>query len=161
MKEGGFFTAHPEKAKSKIAINSFMMGSLFFILTLILATDPSKFGIVVITELVLAIPFLYVSSLAYTKITYRSEAKLWDGFGWFTNNIGNLFVLNVVGLITAEFFRNLALIYFGLIIVLFVIYSFINFIYHPKKIGQKLFKLLFLIVIIVLGGILPTLLNNL
>lgn len=155
MKKGDMFSTNPQKASSRITINSFMMGSLFFILTLIISTDPYKFKSIVIIELVLAIPLLYISSLAYSKIGYHQNVKLWDDLGWFTNNLGNLFVLNVVGLITATFFKNLALTYFTLIILLFLVYSLINFYYNPTQKGQKLFKFLFLVAIILFGGILP------
>ncbi len=157
MKKENMFVTNPEKANAKITINSFMMGSLFVMLTFMFSIDPHRFGQFIIAELVLAIPLLYVSSLAYSKVGYHKEIRLWDNLGWFTNNLGNLFVLNVMGLITAIFFRTLALSYFGLLITLMAIYSGINFAYHPTRKRQKLFKFLFLVAIVFLGGILPIL----
>ena len=149
------FETNPEKAVGKITINALMIGSLFMILTLIWTLDPHKFSLVIITELVLAIPLLFVSSLAYTKLGYWKQTKLWDEFGWFTNNIGNIFVLNVIGLIASTVNRNLSFMYFGLIIFLMIIYSIINVVYKPQAFKEKLFKFIFFLVILILGGIVP------
>ncbi len=157
-KKQDFFQTNPQKASAKVTINSFMMGSLFFILTLIWSLNPQKFSLPIITQLVLAVPLLFISSLAYSKIGYWKEVKLWDDLGWFTNNIGNIFILNVIGLMTAPFHPILAWIYFSLIIVLMVIYSWINCVYRPEALGEKAFKLIFFLAVLLLGGVLPLLL---
>jgi len=149
------FKANPEKASTRIGINSFMMGSLFFILTLIWVVSPEKFNVVIVVQLVLAIPLLFVSSLAYSKIAYRKETKLWDIFGWFTNNLGSIFVLNSVGLMAASFSRNISFLYFGLTLSLMLVYSLINIIYEPHTFKEKLFKFLFFLVVLLFGGVLP------
>lgn len=154
------FETKPEKAISKITINAFMIGSLFVILTLIWTLDPHKFSLIIISQLVLAIPLLYVSSLAYTKLGYWKETRLWDRFGWFTNNIGNIFVLNVIGLIAATVYKNLAFVYFGLILFLMLIYSVINVIYKPRALKEKLFKFVFFLIILSIGGIIPLILSS-
>ncbi|MEK6963242.1 MAG: hypothetical protein AABX70_02355 [Nanoarchaeota archaeon] len=156
-KEEDFFQTNPQKASAKVTINSFMMGSLFFILTLIWSLNPEKFSPSIIAQLVLAVPLLFMSSLAYSKIGYWKEIKLWDYLGWFTNNIGNIFILNVIGLMTAMFYPTLAWIYFSLIIVLMGVYSWINCIYNPHSLREKAFKLIFFLVVLLLGGILPSL----
>ncbi len=99
---------NPQKSANKVTINSFMMGSLFFILTLIITLDPNKFSHAVIYQLVLAIPLLYVSSLAYSKLGYWKEVHEWDALGWLTNTTGNLFVINSIGLVASKFSHNLA-----------------------------------------------------
>lgn len=157
MAKEDLFRTNPEKASAKVSINSFMIASLFFILTLIWTLNPEKFSSIIIYELVLAIPLLFVSSLSYSKIGYWKETKLWDWLGWFTNNIGNIFVLNVVGLIAATFSIKLSFLYFGLTILLMFIYSLINIIYRHNKLAEKLFKFLFFLVILFLGGIYPLL----
>ena len=154
-KETDIFTTNPEKASSKVAINSFMMGSLFFILTLIWMLDPQKFSIFIISQIVLAIPLLFVSSLAYSKIGYWKEIRLWDALGWFTNTTGNAFILNVVGLITATVSQNLAFIYFVLLIALMAIYTIINGVYKPHTLQQKLFKFVYFVAVLVAGGVAP------
>ncbi|HLD04283.1 MAG TPA: hypothetical protein VJG90_01045 [Candidatus Nanoarchaeia archaeon] len=156
-KKEDFFQTNPQKASAKVTINSFMMGSLFFILTLIWSLNPEKFSLSIITQLVLAIPLLFISSLAYSKIGYWKEVKLWDYLGWFTNNLGNIFILNVIGLMTSKLYLSLAWIYFSLIVMLMVIYSWINCVYSPYALREKAFKLIFFLVVLLLGGILPLL----
>ena len=154
-----FFT-NPDKAHSRITINSFMMGSLFFILTLVWSLNPSKFSFWIFAQIVMAIPLLYVSSLAYSKVSYWKEVRLWDMLGWFTNNTGNIFILNIVGLMTGSLYIKLALVYFGLIIILMFTYSVINLIYKPSDLKEKLFKFFYFLLILIAGGILPLVLHK-
>ena len=157
-KKGEFaFKTNPEKANYRVNINSRMMGILFVILTLAWTLKFQEFNITMLAQLVLAIPLLFVSTLSYAKIGYWKETKLWDTFGWFTHNLGTLFVLNVLGLITALFNKNLAFLYFGLTISLMAIYSAINCIYKPYELKVKMFKFSFLVGILFVGGILPLL----
>jgi len=154
MEEGNLSKSNQQKSANKVTISSFMMGSLFFVLTIIITLDPNKFSNLVIYQLVLAIPLLYVSSLAYSKIGYWKDTEEWDALGWFTNTLGNLFVLNAVGLVAAKFNPALAYTYFSLFSLLMIIYTSIN-IKHNKKLWiQKLFKLAFLLIIIIFGGFL-------
>lgn len=153
------FQTNADKADSKVTINSFMMGSLFFVLTLIWTLNPSKFGIFIVAQIVLAIPMLFVSSLAYAKIRHWEEVKLWDMLGWFTSNVGNIFVLNAVGLVTAQIYKNVAFLYFGLLVVLMGAYSMINVVYRRKTLKEKIFKFAFFIAVLFLGGILPLILK--
>ena len=154
IQKKSFFDTNPQKSANKVTINSFMMGSLFFILTLIITLDPNKFSLFVIYQLVLAIPLLFVSSLAYSKVGYYQHVSDWDTLGWFTNTMGNLFIINAIGLLTSKFDKTLALLYFLLFLILMIVYTYFNIKHNKEKLGQKLFKLLFLIVIIVLGGVL-------
>ncbi len=149
-----FFRTNPHKSANKVTINSIMMGSLFFMLTLIITLDPEKFSPLIISQLFLAIPMLYVSSLAYSKIGYWKETYEWNTLGWFTNTIGNLFVINAIGLLAAKFNSNLAYVYFFLFCLLMIIYTLINIKHNQKIWPQKIFKLIFLLVIILFGGIL-------
>lgn len=149
------FKTNPGKAAGKVSINSFMMGNLFFILTLIWTLSPEKFSSVLILQLVLAIPLLFVSSLAYAKVAYWQETKLWDRLGWITNHFGSVFILNVVGLIAATFSRDLAFIYFGLSLFLMFVYSLINVIYKPSALGEKIIKFLLFVAVMFVGGVLP------
>ena len=153
MVKENFFQTNPQKSANKVTINSFMMGSLFFILTLIITLDPNKFSHLIITQLVLAIPLLYVSSLAYSKIGYWKEVWEWDILGWFSNTLGNLFIINAIGLVTAKFDPVLAYVYFVLFCLLMVIYTLIN-IHHRRNLWvQKVFKLTFLLLVVFFGGI--------
>ncbi len=149
--------AHPEKSSARVSINAFMMGSLFFILTLIWTLNPEKFNLIIISQLVLAIPLLFISSLAYSKVGYWTHHEVWDRFAWITNTIGNIFVMNVTGLITATIFPKLAIVYFALTIFLIFVYYLINIIYSKHTIKERLIKFLLFIVVLYLGGIRPIL----
>jgi len=149
------FETNSNKASTKITINSFMMGSLFFILTLIWTLSPERFSIFIVAQIVLAIPMLFVSSLAYAKIGYWEKVELWDVLGWFTNNLGSIFILNAVGLMTAQLYKIVAISYFLLLILLMAVYSAINVIYRKKTLKEKIFKFAFFVAVLFFGGILP------
>ncbi|HLD37592.1 MAG TPA: hypothetical protein VJA86_03310 [Candidatus Nanoarchaeia archaeon] len=153
------FRTNPEKAGNRVAINSFLIGSLFTIFTLIWTLSPEKFSVIIVTQISLAIPLLFVSSLAYSKVAYWKETRLWDTLGWYTNNLATIFIFNVVGLMIADYFVSLAFAYFSATILLMLIYSIINFSYNPSFIKEKLFKFLFFVIVLFLGGILPVLLQ--
>jgi len=147
------FQTNPHKSANKVVINSFMMGALFFILTIILTLSPEKFPNLVTYQIVLAIPLLYVSSLAYAKISYSKDTELWDALGWYTSNLGNIFVFNAIGLLANQFSRSLALDYFLLFIALMTIYTGINIKLNPATWFERAYKFLFLILIMILGGL--------
>jgi hypothetical protein len=149
----GFFEVNAAKASTKVSINAIMMGSLFFILTLIWTTNPARFGFAVVAQIVLAIPLLHISSLAYSKIGYSDKVVMWDVLGWFTNNIGSIFILNSIGLMIAEVYRDLAIFYFLTTIILMALYSVINIIYKPLSVKEKLFKFFFFLLVMLLGGL--------
>jgi hypothetical protein len=147
----------PEKSSNRVSINAFMMGNLFFIFTLIWTISPEKFSPYILAQLVLAIPLFLISSLSYSKVGYWEKHEAWDRFGWITNTVGNIFILNVIGLMTASFFRNLALVYFALIILLFGIYYAINVKYKPHTKNERIIKFILFLIILFFGGILPSL----
>lgn len=151
------FQIDPEKAKLRVNINSAMIGVLFIILTFILTFGQNKFNALVLAQLVLAIPFLYASILAYSKVAYWKRNKQWDSFGWITSNLANNIILNAIGLIVASFSIALSVVYFGLIAGLMIIYSKINITLHPKLTRQKIYKFLFFIIVLLAGGIIPLL----
>lgn len=151
------FETNSQKASTQVSINSFMMGSLFFILTLLWTLDPLRFSPIILAQIVLAIPLLFVSSLAYAKISYWKETEMWEALGWFTNNVGNIFILNSVGLISATLYPQIAYTFFILLVILMVLYSAINVYYKPKTFWEKSFKLVFFLGVLALGGIMPLL----
>ncbi|MFA6227477.1 MAG: hypothetical protein WC631_03325 [Candidatus Paceibacterota bacterium] len=148
------FETNAAKASNKLTINSFMMGSLLFIFTLIWTLSPDRFDLNLISQITLAFPLLFVSSLAYSKIAYWHETKLWDTFGWFTNNLANILILNSIGLMVASINKTLSISYFSLLLIAMFIYSVINVIYTPSALSEKIFKYLFLVTGIILGGVL-------
>ena len=156
-KEESFFSTNPEKAASRVAINGVMLASIFVMLAVVFL-DLEKFNTLAVIQMVLSIPLLFISSLAYSKLGYWKETKLWDSLGYFTNTIGNLFMINAIGLLASAISIRVSYVYFGLTILLLLIYSSIN-IFYTKSYGRKLFKLLFSLVILLSGGILPLILH--
>ena len=146
---------HPEKSASRVSITSFMIGSLLLILTLIWTLKPENFSIILIYQLVLAIPLLFVSSLAYAKVGYWTHHENLDRFAWITNTTGNIFTINVIGLIALTFSKNLAWAYFILVIILIGIYYTLNVIAKPYTLKEKIIKFIIFILIIITGGIWP------
>ncbi|MBT3691428.1 hypothetical protein HOG16_04260 [Candidatus Woesearchaeota archaeon] len=151
------FTTIPEKASARVAINGVMLASVFVMLAVIFL-ELDKFNPLAVAQMILSIPLLYVSSLAYSKLGYWKETKRWDIFGYFTNTIGNLFLINGIGLVASILSFTVSFIYFGLMILLLFVYSYIN-VSHTKRIAPKLFKFLFSLAILFFGGILPLLLQ--
>jgi hypothetical protein len=144
---------NPEKASSRVAINSTMTGTLFFILTLIWALDPSKFSKIMIAQLILAIPLLYVSIFSYSKLGYWTIKHRWSEFAWITNTTGNIFVLNVVGLMAATVYRDIALLYFFMVILLIGVYYLQHIIYQKSQTKQRIIKFLYFCLLLYWGGI--------
>jgi hypothetical protein len=153
MEEQHFFETNPQKSANKVTINSFMMGSLFMILVLIITLGPANFSQAIIFQLVLAVPLLYVASLAYSKIGYWREIHNWNALGWFTNTTGNLFIINAIGLLASKFDQSLAWIYFSLFGVLMIVYTLINIKHNRQRWYFKALKLLYLLIVVLLGGI--------
>ena len=152
-KQDNLFSTNPEKVASKVAINGVMLASIFVMLAVVFL-DLEKFNTIAVIQMVLSIPLLFISSLAYSKIGYWKETKLWDLLGYFTNNFGNLFMINAIGLLASVISITFSYIYFGITIFLFLTYSIINIVY-TRMYGRKLFKFLFSLAILVIGGILP------
>ena len=149
----------PEKGGARVSINAFMMANLFFILTLIWTLSPDKFSKFIIYQLVLGIPLLFISSLSYAKLGYWKDILVWDRFAWITNTMGNIFVLNIIGLIAATIDRTLSFVYFGFVIVLITSYYGINVKLAPHTTWARIRKFVFFIIILALGGILPLVLG--
>ncbi len=145
------------KSSSRITINSFMMGSLFVILTLMFTLGTGQFGVFIMAQLILAIPLLFFSSLFYAKISYREETRLFDKGAWLTSTLGNTFILNVGGLMAGTFSKTLAFIYFPLVMICIISYYAINIYYKKDSFKEDFLKALMVLLILAIGGIYPML----
>lgn len=155
--KSNFFEVNSHKASVRVTTNSIMMGGLFLILTLIWTSGAEHFSAIIVGQLILAVPLLYVSTLAYLKIGYAEKVFMWDALGWFTSNTGGILVLNAVGLMTVPTGAMFALAYFISLIVLMLIYSLINIAYNPHERPEKIFKFIFFLIVVLAGGLLPLL----
>lgn len=152
------FRQNPAKADARLHINSFLLGGVFTVIALLLTLSPERVSFTMLIELVLAIPLIFFASLSYAKMGYERQHKIWDNFGWITNNMGYILFLNSTGLIiSAFFFNSIAFIYFGLLIILASTYYVLNIKTQPGTLKEHLTKLILWIAIIVIGGIIPIL----
>lgn len=149
---------NPEKAASRVAINGVMLASLFVILSVVFL-NPDQFRVVGIAQILFSIPFLFVSSLAYSKVGYWKETRLWNAFGYVTLTFGNFFMINAMGLFVAKISYELAMIYFAITIILLIAYSLVQINYRRSPSGQ-LIKFLFSSSIILIGGIIPLIVHK-
>lgn len=161
MKKGrekcDLFQENPAKAEARLHINSFLLGGIFTVIALLLTLSIEKVSFAMLIELVLAIPLIFFASLSYAKLGYERQHKIWDNFGWITNNLGYLLFLNSTGLIIAAFFfKSVAHIYFGLLIILSIVYYTLNIVSQPGTLKEHLSKLILFLIAIVVGGIIPT-----
>lgn len=150
------FHENPAKAEARLHINSFLLGGIFTVIALLLTLSLDKVSLIMLTELVLSIPLIFFASLSYAKLGYERNHKIWDDFGWITNNLGYLFFLNSTGLIIAAFFfKSIAFIYFGSLIILSSAYYILNILSQPGTLKEHLSKLIIFLVIIIAGGVFP------
>lgn len=153
------FGKNPEKAEARLHINSFLMGSLFTVLALLWTFSSENVSLAITIQMVLAIPLILFASLSYAKLGYERNHKIWDNFGWITNNLGYLLFLNATGLMVIAFSsRVIGLVYFGLVIFLVSVYYILNIISQPSTLKEHLSKLILWLLIIFFGGILPIIL---
>lgn len=153
------FRTNPEKAASRVAINGVMLASLFVMLAVVFL-EPEKFHYLAIVQMVLSVPFLFVSSLAYSKIGYWDEVAGWSIFGYVTLTFGNMFTINAVGLLASSISISLSYTYFVLIISLLLVYSVLNVSTHKTHVSfrRQSFKFFMSLMIIIFGGLIPLLL---
>ena len=143
-----FFEANPHKAAAKIGINSSLMAVCLALFTIMWTFAPEKINVKILLQIILAVPLFYISSISYTKIAYWKQVRHWDRLGWLTGNAATAFTLNLIGILTFLLgYSGLALMYFGILWTLLIIYTLINIRYNPKAVKIKVFKLLFFIVI--------------
>lgn len=154
----GTTQTNPQKATLRLAINAFMIGSVFIILTIILTLGPKEFSAFVVWQIVLAIPLLFISSMAYVKISYKEKSHLFDRYAWVSHTLGNNMILNAFGLIAAGFSKNLGWVYFASVFTTVVIYYVIDIIQEPSQKRGDIMKIVFIGIIFLAAGIYPLLL---
>lgn len=148
------FKTNPHKASAKIVINNNLIAVCITVLGIIWAFAPDRLEISLLLQFVFAVPLLYVSSIAYTKIAYYKEVKYWDYLGWFTSTTATAFVLNIIGILI--FFLGhtiMALMYFLVTWFLLLIYTLINCHYNQGDRKVRIFKFLYFVLIQAIFGL--------
>lgn len=148
------------KAKTRIDINMMLLSISFLLFTLIVTLNPSILSenIILTIELTLAIPLLITSSLARTKNISSVKKKIWDNFGFITFILGYSMLINVIGIFLNSIINiQISMIFFGINILMALLYSSIDIIENKEKLSSRLYKDILFILILIFGGILPCL----
>lgn len=132
----------PSKADSRITLNTTLLAISIGVFFLMINMNSNFLSQKILTtQLILSIPLLFISNLAYSKIGYRKQVKKWNIFGWITFIIGFGFILNVIGIISKEIIGiTISIMFFVICWVLIFIYSFIDISYDKFRLKERLIK---------------------
>jgi len=149
------------KGSERIQINNLLAVISMAILVIIIGPEKVYFRYWAVMQLSFSIPFLVTSSLAYSKSAYRenSEYLVWDRLGWFTHTLGYSMILNSIFLILYfNFDHSVGVMFLFIVISLHILYSVIDYSLKKSRLFEKSIKLLFYLMIFLLGAVLPILL---
>jgi len=134
--------ANPTKASSRIALNTRLIALTFSIFFLTINLRQELFSQkIVLLQLILAIPLLLTSTLAYSKVSYRERTNRWEILSWITFVLGYSFLLNIVGILVGNIAGVLlATIFFVASWILTLTYSLIDISYNKSVIKERLVK---------------------
>ena len=148
------FRTNPHKAAAKIQINNSLLGVCLTMFGFMWAFAPERLSVQVLVQFIFAVPLLYISNNAYSKIAYWRETKIWDYFGWLTSTIAIAFVLNIIGILTFLIGHpQLTVMYFLTTWILLGIYTCVNLYYKRASKRVLLFKYVFFVLVQLLFGI--------
>jgi hypothetical protein len=148
------------KEGTRISINLALLGICFTLFTFLIAFNPKilQENIWVTLQLVCAIPLLMTSLLARSKSTYTPEIKQWKYIGFITYLISYAFLINVIGIFLINSVLPLVgFMFFGLNIILALVYSSLEISYDSKKKTERLVKDFVFAAILIFLGVLPAL----
>ena len=148
------------KAKLRLDINRSFLAISFTIFALIISLKPSLFreSFFVPTQLTIAIPLLLSSIFARSKLAHTTRPKMWEEYGFITFLIGYSFLINVLGILLAvSIGLRYCLIFLIFNIIISLTYSTFEIIENHSKLVSRIIKDSFFIILIILGGILPSL----
>ena len=148
------------KANYRFNINLRLLTVSFTVFALIITLKNSLFqeSFLIPMQLVLTIPLLMSSIFARSKLVYTKNTKAWEEFGFLTFLTAYAFLINVVGLLLS---LSMGVV-FGLIFLIFnifmsIIYSIFEIIEDNSKIILRVKKDLFFALLLLIGGIIPSL----
>lgn len=143
------------KSNTRININSMLVGVAATVLFVIASISPEilKEEFWLALQLVLIIPLLITSSLAYSKLGYKKEANKWNTFAWLCFIIGFAFMINSTAILMSSL--GLPIIGAALILVNFlltIIYAIFDHKYGEGSILEEVTKyFIFFVIQIVFG----------
>jgi hypothetical protein len=151
------------KGENRIHINKFLGAMCIGVLAILLDRPEHKVSSWIIGQLAIAVPRLFTSSLAYSKVCYRDvrELGMWDGLGWLMHSIGYLSTLNAITLMLyAAKYRGIAWLLFLAVVIVFTCYTGMAILADWTRLKEKSFKYISYIVLIGLGCSVPLLLTG-
>lgn len=146
------------KADTKVNVSLFLLGAAFtfFIFTVNINPDLLRDNIFLALQITLSIPLLMTSVFVRSKTAHSSSPKRWYLYGFITFILGYGFLINVIGIILWSIIGVTGgIIYFSLNVVSSLVYSIVGA-SNGSKSFVYLFKNALYILIILLGGVLPS-----
>ncbi|MFH1649494.1 MAG: hypothetical protein ABIA93_03020 [Candidatus Woesearchaeota archaeon] len=148
------------KAKLRLDINRSLLAICFALFGIIIAIQPELLGQTpwLPIQLTLAIPLLFTSIFARSKLATARLPKMWEEYGFITFLIGYALLINVTGiLLSTKLSVHLGLIFLFSNIFISLVYSTLEVIETKSKLKTRLYKDSFFALLILIGGILPSL----
>lgn len=148
------------KSKLRLDVNRTLIAIAFTVFALIISlnADLLRQSFWVPLQLTLSIPLLLSSIFARSKLAHTKLVDMWEDYGFFTFLVGYSFLLNVLGILLAvsigKFFGILFLV-FNILVSVF--YSYLEIVEEKKKLLSRIEKDTLFIILLVVGGILPSL----
>lgn len=148
------------KAKAKSEINLWLLSISFTLFTFIIAVNPAlvRDNIWLSLQLTLTIPLLSSSIFARTRQLHTTRPTAWDHYCYVTFIIAYSFLVNVVGILLSTLVSpRIGLAFWTVNIFLAILYSSFEVMEEHTKLGSRVLKDGFFILIIIFAGILPSL----
>jgi len=148
------------KSKSRLKVNLTLLGICFTIFTFIIAVNPSLFkaNLFLASQLTIAIPIFITSIFARTRLGYSKKPKIWNKYGFITFMIAYSFLINVIGILLSTLVSlSMGMVFFVMNIISVLTYSYVEIKEDKAKIKSRVKKDLIFILILIFGGILPSL----
>ena len=146
------------KGSDRIQIINILAAVSITILSVLLGLSGQTFSNWMVVQLAASTPLLITASLAYAKTCYRPgrEFRLWDRLGWVTLSLGYGLILNMLALLLFTGGYPLATgAFMATVMILFVVYSALDVAARGARLEEKLWKLIFYLVLLGAGSLLP------
>ena len=128
----------------------------FFIFSVTINHDLLKNNLFLALQITLAIPLFITSIMARVKLAYTPHFKKWGRYGFITFILGYAFLINTIGLLLSNIINlRIGMVFFGVCIVSDLIYTIMGSL-EKKNWIKSLYKDLLYILILIFGGILPS-----
>ncbi|MFC2135653.1 hypothetical protein ACFLTH_13645, partial [Bacteroidota bacterium] len=146
-------------SQSRMSANLWLLGAsfTFFIFSVNINPNLIKNDIFLSLQITLAIPMFITSVFARNKLAFTEYPEKWDLYGFVTFIFGYTFLINVIGILLSNLVGLvIGLIFFGANILSDLLYSYID-LSEKKHWIKYIYKDLLYMLILIFGGILPSL----